>query len=84
MTKLAVEIWGRGEYVVRRDTRVLHEANMLKLDISLANKELNWYPRLNASEALEWTLGWYKNWYEYPENIREYTEKQIKFFFERS
>lgn len=84
MTKSAIEIWGEGEYVVRQDTRVLHEANMLRLDISLANKELKWYPRLNASEALKWTLEWYKNYNEDPGNIREYTEKQIKIFFERS
>ncbi len=37
-----------------------HEANLLKLDISNAMNELSWKPRLNARDAIQWTIDWYR------------------------
>ena len=37
-----------------------HEAGLLKLDITKAKNELQWHPKLNSSEAIEWTMNWYK------------------------
>lgn len=38
-----------------------HEARVLKLDWTKASLELGWQPRLNLAQALEITLGWYKD-----------------------
>lgn len=42
----------------------LHEANVLKLDISKARSKLNWHPRWNLAQALDMTLEWNAAWYE--------------------
>lgn len=40
----------------------LHEANILKLDISKARSKLSWYPRWNLQIALSRTLAWHQSW----------------------
>lgn len=60
LTKLAIASWGRGSYSVNEELHKPHEANYLQLDISLAKQELGWTPRLNATEAIHWTIDWYK------------------------
>jgi CDP-glucose 4,6-dehydratase len=37
-----------------------HEANTLKLDISLAVERLGWMPRLDIAQAVDWTARWYR------------------------
>jgi len=32
----------------------------LMLDITKATTELNWTPKLNSKQAIEWTMDWYK------------------------
>ncbi len=54
-----------------------HEANYLKLDCSKAHTGLQWYPRLNLSTALQWTVEWYKAFYN-GADIRKITENQIE------
>jgi CDP-glucose 4,6-dehydratase len=54
-----------------------HEAQYLKLDCSKAQTRLEWAPRLNLSEALKWTVTWYKDQIA-GEEMRSITEKQIK------
>jgi len=34
---------------------------------------LDWHPKLNATEAIEWTINWYKK----TESVPEFTFKQI-------
>lgn len=82
MAKMAVKIWGQGSYRIERLTNQLHEAGLLKLDISLAISELRWYPRLNASQALDWSLTWYRDYYRNAKLIIELTEQQINKYFE--
>ena len=48
----------RSKYEVDKTT------GLLKLDISLAKAELGWKPAMNAREALELTLQWYKTYYQ--------------------
>lgn len=54
-----------------------HEAHYLKLDCSKARTRLEWKPRLGLSEALKWTVHWYKDQIA-GKNMRTITEKQIK------
>jgi CDP-glucose 4,6-dehydratase len=37
-----------------------HESAVLELDISSAIEQLKWIPKLSASQAIQWTIDWYK------------------------
>jgi CDP-glucose 4,6-dehydratase len=56
----AVKYWGSGSWKDISDATQPHEAGLLKLDISKAQKALDWKPGLNAEKAIEWTVNWYK------------------------
>lgn len=45
------------------DTKKLHEAGILRLDCSKAEKELGWTPVWNTAKAAETTAKWYENFY---------------------
>lgn len=75
-----IAILGRGAYEVRPDSEK-HESVLLKLDISKARSLLAWQPRLNLEDNLKFTFDWYKNYYENPTKIVEFTNQQIKSFF---
>ncbi len=71
----AIRTWGKGDYITPTLKDEPHEAGLLKLDISKAKKELPWNPKLNASEAIEQTIIWYKNATE--TNSKELVIQQI-------
>lgn len=56
----AISIWGSGEIDIQQNADQVHEAGLLKLDISKAQALLNWYPKLSCDEAIEKTINWYK------------------------
>jgi len=60
LVETAIKSWGNGKWIDSSDSTQVHEAGLLKLDISRAKKELNWAPKLSASQAIEWTINWYK------------------------
>lgn len=55
--------WNAINFKMESQPDQLHEAGLLKLDISKAEKELNWHPLWNAEEAISFTVDWYKNYY---------------------
>ena len=55
------------------------EAGLLKLDISKALKDLNWKPVLNAQNAVERTINWYKKYYN-NKTALELMESDIKYY----
>jgi CDP-glucose 4,6-dehydratase len=59
LVQLAIKSWGDGKMEVLNREQP-HEANLLQLDISRAIQELGWRPKLNATEAVQWTVDWYK------------------------
>jgi CDP-glucose 4,6-dehydratase len=73
LVELVIKTWGSGEWKGMTGNEQPHEAGLLKLDISKAIKMLNWKPKLNAAEAIEWTVNWYKT----KANTREFTFQQI-------
>jgi len=77
MLELAINCWGSGSFKVEQDRDQPHEAGLLKLDISLANIELSWIPKLDALQAINNTISWYKQYIIAPDNISDYTEQQI-------
>lgn len=77
MVNLAIESWGNGEFFVSNDTNQPHEASFLKLDISKATHWLGWKPKFNATQALKYTVDWYKQFFSDKDTIIEFTEQQI-------
>lgn len=70
-------LWGEGAAWRLDAAEQPHEAHYLKLDCAKAHGELQWRPRLNLDVALQWTVEWYKAFYD-GADIRQFTEKQIK------
>ena len=77
MTELAVDIWGEGQISFPKLTNQPHEAGLLSLDITKAERLLNWKPKLNAKKALAFTLEWYKSYYNNDSNMINITHNQI-------
>lgn len=80
MVKISIACWGAGEFAIENATSV-HEAGLLKLDISKAVNELGWKPKLNAKEAVKMTIDWYKEYFNNPNEIVAFTESQILTYF---
>lgn len=75
--KLSINSWGKGSIELDKSYK-LHEANLLKLDISKAKAYLKWIPLYDVNKAVENTISWYKAYYENKyENMYEYTLNQI-------
>ena len=81
MLQLAIDSWGKGEYVVEQTEGQLHEAGLLKLDISKAIVELKWQPKMNARQAVSMTMDWYNEFFK-GNNINRFTDLQIKSFLQ--
>jgi len=79
LTKTFIEKIGIGAYEINANAD-LHEAGILKLNNSLAKKELNWQPKLSFEEAISWTAQWYKNYLEKKSDIKKFTINQIQNF----
>jgi CDP-glucose 4,6-dehydratase len=81
MVDMVIDSWGSGKYIVKQDFNELHEAGLLKLDINKAIAELKWMPKFNASQAVYYTINWYKQFFDDKETTITFTEKQINDFF---
>jgi CDP-glucose 4,6-dehydratase len=73
LVEAAIAAWGSGSWKDVSLPSALHEAGLLRLDITRAGLELGWIPRLDAGTAIRWTLDWY----------RQPVEKQASFTFEQ-
>ncbi len=82
MVDTAIKCWGQGSYEALQKSAEPHEAALLKLDISKAVGQLGWRPKLNAFEAIEKTVNWYKHHLNVGQNTVAFTEKQIEDFIE--
>ncbi len=60
LTQAIIKVLEKGEYRVETLDHQLHEAQLLMLDIAKAKGMLDWVPKLNALQAIEWTAQWYK------------------------
>ena len=78
LVESAISSWGKGSWYDSSDPAQPHEAGLLKLDITRATKDLQWKPRLTASEAIKWTIDWFKQ----PATAQPgFTFHQIKTYF---
>ena len=78
LVETAIKSWGSGNWINGSDATQVHEAGLLKLDISRAKDELKWEPKLSAKQAIEWTINWYKTTSQEQVN---YSFQQIKDYF---
>ncbi len=82
LTKNFISKIGSGSYEINANAD-LHEAGILKLDNSLAKKELNWQPKLTFDEAMFWTSDWYKNYLAEKSDMMNFSKKQIEEFCQK-
>ena len=81
ITKAFIDNIGKGSYIINSPETSKKEMNMLRLDSSLARKELNWKEKFNTKEAIRQTAIWYSE-YLNKNDINNVTEKQIKNYIE--
>lgn len=55
-----IKYFGKGEVLFDDNSEKLHEANLLKLDISKSSVKLNWKPVLNFNQLIEFTVNGYR------------------------
>lgn len=78
LVETAISCWGSGKWTDQSGPEEVHEAGLLKLDITKARQQLNWQPVMNAKQAVSKTIGWYKK----PLSERAaFTFQQIKEYF---
>lgn len=80
VVKLALDQWGSGRIQKATQTTGLHEAGLLRLDITKAQQQLHWQPTYDAAAAIAATIEWYKQYNTNPAGIVDFTFKQISEF----
>ena len=78
LVEIAIKKWGSGQWRDFSNEGQPHEAGLLKLSIERAKTDLHWRPKLNSTEAIEWTMNWYK---QNLEKQADYSFQQIKEYF---
>jgi CDP-glucose 4,6-dehydratase len=73
---LAASFWGSGAACEAGTSSDLHEAGILTLDSTLAERDLGWVPRWTLETAVEQSVDWYRRFYA-GEAMREATWNQI-------
>lgn len=64
IVKLSNAYWNDIQIEISKNTDEHHEANLLMLDCSKANKTLKWKPVWGIDETIDKTISWYKAYYE--------------------
>lgn len=72
--------WDKIQYKIQTDHLAPHEAGMLKLDHTKALHKLGWKPQLRLNEAIQWTIDWYRSYYESDQIL---TLQQIDQYFKK-
>ncbi|RZD37995.1 MAG: hypothetical protein CXT78_15415, partial [Thaumarchaeota archaeon] len=68
---------GCGSWEESPQFKNFHESNVLKLDSSKIQNNLNWMPCLNLDESIEYTVEWYNKFSE-KDNMFNFSIQQIK------
>lgn len=62
--KLSHQYWNNIQIEISKNTDEHHEANLLMLDCSKANKLLKWEAVWGIDKTIDKTINWYKEYYE--------------------
>ena len=82
LVKSGLAVLKKGDYKIIEDISLKHETNLLKLDINKAGNMLNWRPKWQFGDSLTATFEWYDQFYTNDNLINNFTNKQIKLYFE--
>ena len=82
VVKNVISTWGYGAYEIKSDN-TMHEAGLLKLDISKARFLLGWNPLYDIKDAVENTVLWYKRYYEKKIDMYEFSMSQLNDYMEK-
>lgn len=73
-----ISVFGKGNYHIPESDKKLHEAHLLKLDISKAMKSLQWKPVMDFKETIAFTVKGYEvelnNHDIYSERVKQITQ----------
>jgi CDP-glucose 4,6-dehydratase len=64
IVKLSNEYWNAIQIEISKNTNEHHEANLLMLDCTKANKTLKWKAVWSLDKTIDKTISWYKSYYE--------------------
>lgn len=76
-----VNDYGKGTIIDGSGSNVLHEAQLLSLDITKAKRYLDWHPTLSLDETVQLTVDWYARYKS--ENVYNLCLNQIRQFSEK-
>jgi len=76
LVERACKLWGEGARWRLDQASHPHEAMLLRLDSSKAERSLGWRGTLNIEQTLQWTLDWYRAFYA-RNDMRAYSLAQI-------
>jgi len=72
--------WSSVKWHISGDQSFMKEAGLLKLCCDKAHHLIGWYPTMSFDETVEFTISWYKNYYDSKlkgENLFQFTSSQI-------
>lgn len=78
LAKCFVSRWGKGQLKIQPEMDAPHEAKYLRLNCGKASQRLGWFPALKLQETLEWTVDWYRSYYDNPATAESITTAQIQ------
>jgi len=78
-----ISIWGTGSMNFSNNKEP-HEAHLLRLDSTKANKILGWRPTYSFKDMLAETVDWYKNYYQQDENMMKLSITQLEKFITKA
>lgn len=69
----------KGELVIQENEEFQKkESTFLMLDTTKIELSLGFFPVLELNQGIQWTMDWYKEFIEKPNNIKEFSKKQCK------
>ena len=77
VVKTALQVWGSGDYRIEAANEKMHEANLLRLDISKASNTLGWQPQYDAQTAIAKTMAWYRGYFENPKSVIQLMQTDV-------
>lgn len=80
LVRTFLAVMERPDHPVEVEPSRLHEAQLLRLDISKALHRLDWRPRLPVARTLEWAATWYRAVHADPATAWAVTVRQIEDF----
>tara|TARA_Y100000590_G_scaffold432034_1_gene547561 strand:+ start:791 stop:1924 length:1134 start_codon:yes stop_codon:yes gene_type:complete len=83
LVKKMIAIWNSDNVIdIQESENELHESKLLILDSSKANQELKWKNVCSIDEAISETVGWYKEYENNDNGMKEFSINQIKKYIE--